>query len=53
MTSASMGKRIYSTQEDIVKIIEDKGIKAILVSPLKHKSLSTTANCKTRSSVPA
>lgn len=32
-----MGKRIYSTQEDIVKIIEDKGIKAILVSPLKHK----------------
>ena len=32
-----MGKRIYSTQEDIVKIIENKGIKAILVSPLKHK----------------
>lgn len=32
-----MSKRIYSTQEDIVQIIKDKKIKAILVSPLKHK----------------
>ena len=32
-----MGKRIYSTQEDIIDIIEKKNIKALLVSPLKHK----------------
>lgn len=32
-----MGKRVYSTQEDLIQIIKDNNIKALLVSPLKHK----------------
>ena len=31
-----MGKRIYSTQQDLLPIIRQKGIKAMLISPLKH-----------------
>lgn len=31
-----MGKRVYSTQEDIADIVERLHIKALLVSPLKH-----------------
>ena len=31
-----MGKRIYSTQEDLLEVIQEKNIKAVLVSPLKH-----------------
>ena len=33
-----MGRRIYSTHEDIRSIIREKNIKAILVSPLKQES---------------
>ena len=32
-----MGKRIYSTQEDLLEVIQSKNIKAVLVSPLKHE----------------
>lgn len=32
-----MGKRVYSTQEDIADIVERLHIKALLVSPLKHE----------------
>ena len=31
-----MGKHIYSTQEDLLEVIQAKNIKAVLVSPLKH-----------------
>ena len=31
-----MGKRIYSTQEDLAAIIRDNDIKCVMVSPLKH-----------------
>ena len=31
-----MGKHIYSTQEDLLEVIQTKNIKAVLVSPLKH-----------------
>ena len=31
-----MGKHIYSTQEDLLEVIQSKDIKAVLVSPLKH-----------------
>ena len=31
-----MGKRIYSTREDIPAIIRKKGIRTVMVSPLKH-----------------
>ena len=33
-----MGRRIYSTHEDLQSIIREKNIKAILVSPLKQES---------------
>ncbi len=33
-----MGKRIYSTQQDLLPIIRKKGIKAMLISPLKHEA---------------
>lgn len=32
-----MGKRIWSVREDLRSVIERKGIKAVLVSPLKHE----------------
>ena len=31
-----MGKHIYSTQENLLEVIQTKNIKAVLVSPLKH-----------------
>ena len=31
-----MGKRIYSTQEDLVAIFKERQIQAVMVSPLKH-----------------
>ena len=31
-----MGKHIYSTQEDLLAVIKEKRIQAVLVSPLKH-----------------
>ena len=32
-----MNKRIYSTQEDLLEVIHDRHIEAVLVSPLKHE----------------
>ena len=32
-----MGKHIYSTKEDLLSVIKEKHIKAVLVSPLKHE----------------
>ena len=31
-----MGKRIYSTQEDLAAVIRERNIKCLMVSPLKH-----------------
>jgi len=35
-----MGKKVYSTQEDIADIIKKLNIKALLVSPLKHDAFT-------------
>lgn len=35
-----MGKRIYSTQENLAEIIRKRGIKVLLVSPLKHDAFT-------------
>ncbi len=32
-----MGEKVYSTADDLVKVIEDNGIEAILISPLRIK----------------
>ena len=32
-----MGEKVYSTVDDLVKVIEDNGIEAILISPLRIK----------------
>lgn len=39
-----MGKHIYSTQEDLLKVIEEKGISALMVSPLKHEMFLKNRN---------
>lgn len=36
-TERLMGKRIYSTHEDLLSVIKEKDIRALLVSPMKHE----------------
>lgn len=35
-----MGRRIYSTQEDLAQILKDRNIKVLMVSPLKHDAFT-------------
>ena len=39
-----MGKHIYSTQEDLLEVIHNKHIGAVLVSPLKHEMFLRNRN---------
>ena len=39
-----MGKHIYSTHEDLLKVIKEKGISVLMVSPLKHEMFLKNRN---------